>query len=432
MGRKKLNVEEKVESKVETPEDKINQLCEEIGIKGEDNRIESLQEIIKRFELGADKNHIINADDFFEETKSLYLSDSDIEHIYEYFRNNNYDIKMEDVNDANEINPDDLEEENTDDEDDELLADESTQESGFFDTDKTSSVARGVSDGQTDSVKAYLHSIGTYRLLNKEEEYTLAKAYKENHDEYAREQLINSNLRLVVNFAKKYLGKGLPLLDLIQEGNVGLMKAVDRFDYTRGFKFSTFASWWIKQGIARAIADQARTIRIPVHMVETINRISKASRRLVQELGREPTAEEISNELDDPILTADKIREIQTSSLDPVSIQGPVVKDENESTMEDFIPDPSSESPVEFTTRERLHENLNKVLDQLTPREQKVIRLRYGLDDNICHTLEEVGHIFGVTRERIRQIEAKAISKLKKPSKLNLLDEDYKSLANHR
>ena len=265
--------------------------------------------------------------------------------------------------------------------------------------------------------------IGNYELLKPEEEPILAKRILEG-DEEAKNKLINANLRLVVNIAKHYVGRGMLFLDLIQEGNLGLMKAVDKFDYTKGYKFSTYATWWIRQAITRAIADQARTIRIPVHMVETINKMTKVQRQLIQELGREPTAEEISEAMGGE-LDAKRIREIQRIAMEPVSLELPI-GEEDDSHLGDFIEDKESESPVEYTTKQLLKEQLYEILGDLSDREEQVIRMRYGLDDNCPKTLEEVGRFFGVTRERIRQIEAKAIKKLRHPTRSKKLG-DYKS-----
>ena len=262
-----------------------------------------------------------------------------------------------------------------------------------------------------DSVRMYLKEIGKIPLLNAEQERDLAQKMQDG-DREAKNTLVESNLRLVVSIAKKYMNRGLSLLDLIQEGNIGLIKAVDKFDYSKGFKFSTYATWWIRQAITRAIADQARTIRIPVHMVETINKLTRVQRQLIQDLGREPTIDELAEKMNMP---ADKIRDIQRISQDPVSIDKPVGEEED-SHLVDFIPSDEYVSPDDEVSRELLKEDLIKVLDLLTEREAKVIRLRFGLDDDKQRTLEEVGRSLGVTRERIRQIEAKSIRKLGRSS----------------
>ena len=262
-----------------------------------------------------------------------------------------------------------------------------------------------------DSVRMYLKEIGKIPLLNAEQEKDLAQKMQDG-DREAKNTLVESNLRLVVSIAKKYMNRGLSLLDLIQEGNIGLIKAVDKFDYSKGFKFSTYATWWIRQAITRAIADQARTIRIPVHMVETINKLTRVQRQLIQDLGREPTIDELAEKMNMPV---DKIRDIQRISQDPVSIDKPVGEEED-SHLVDFIPSDEYVSPDDEVSRELLKEDLIKVLDLLTEREAKVIRLRFGLDDDKQRTLEEVGRSLGVTRERIRQIEAKSIRKLGRSS----------------
>jgi len=264
-----------------------------------------------------------------------------------------------------------------------------------------------------DPVKMYLKEIGRVELLSHEEEIVLAKKILEG-DEGAKKKLAAANLRLVVSIAKRYVGRGMLFLDLIQEGNMGLIKAVEKFDYTKGFKFSTYATWWIRQAITRAIADQARTIRIPVHMVETINKLTRVQRQLIQELGREPSAEEIAEQMDG--MTPEKVREIQKISLEPVSLETPI-GEEDDSHLGDFIEDEGVMSPDDYAANELLKDELNEVLLELTDREEKVLRLRFGLDDGRTRTLEEVGKEFNVTRERIRQIEAKALRKLKHPSR---------------
>ena len=270
-----------------------------------------------------------------------------------------------------------------------------------------------------DPVKVYLKEIGRVPLLSPEEEIDLAIRIKEG-DEAAKKRLSEANLRLVVSIAKRYLGRGMQFLDLIQEGNLGLIKAVEKFDYTKGFKFSTYATWWIRQAITRAIADQARTIRIPVHMVETINRLVRAQRQLLQTLGREPSPEEVAKEMELPV---ERVREIMKISQDPVSLETPIGEEED-SHLGDFIQDDQVTVPADAATFTLLHEQLMEVLDTLTEREQKVLRLRFGLDDGRPRTLEEVGREFNVTRERIRQIEAKALRKLRHPSRSKKL-KDY-------
>ena len=270
-----------------------------------------------------------------------------------------------------------------------------------------------------DPVRMYLREIGKIPLLTFDEEYELAKLAMAG-DEEAKQRLSESNLRLVVSIAKKYVGRGMLFLDLIQEGNMGLIKAVEKFDYTKGYKFSTYATWWIRQAITRAIADQARTIRIPVHMVETINKLIRTSRHLLQQLGREPTPEEIAEEMEIPL---DKVMEIQKIAQDPVSLETPI-GEEDDSHLGDFIQDEDSPAPQDSAAYTLLREQLNEVMDTLTPREAKVLKLRFGLEDGRPRTLEEVGKEFMVTRERIRQIEAKALRKLRHPSRSKKL-RDY-------
>ena len=270
-----------------------------------------------------------------------------------------------------------------------------------------------------DPVRMYLKEIGKVPLLSSEEEIELAKKIEEG-SQYAKKKLAEANLRLVVSIAKRYVGRGMLFLDLIQEGNLGLIKAVEKFDYRKGYKFSTYATWWIRQAITRAIADQARTIRIPVHMVETINKLIRVQRQLLQELGRDPFPEEISKVMDLPV---EKVREIQKIAQEPVSLETPIGEEED-SHLGDFIPDDDAPAPAEAAAFTMLKEQLINVLDTLTPREEKVLRLRFGLDDGRARTLEEVGKEFNVTRERIRQIEAKALRKLRHPSRSKKL-KDY-------
>ena len=286
-------------------------------------------------------------------------------------------------------------------------------------TDAAETVAINDNAAMDDPVKVYLKEIGRVPLLTPEEEIELAIRIADN-DEKAKKRLAEANLRLVVSIAKRYVGRGMQFLDLIQEGNLGLIKAVEKFDYKKGYKFSTYATWWIRQAITRAIADQARTIRIPVHMVETINKLIRVSRQLLQELGREPTPEEIAAELDMPV---DRVREILKISQEPVSLETPIGEEED-SHLGDFIQDDNVPVPAEAAAQTLLKEQLDEVLSTLTEREQKVLRLRFGMSDGRARTLEEVGKEFDVTRERIRQIEAKALRKLRHPSRSRKL-RDY-------
>jgi len=293
--------------------------------------------------------------------------------------------------------------------------DEEVEEIGDEELDL--SVPEGISID--DPVRMYLKEIGKVPLLTADEEIELAKRMEQG-DNSAKRRLAEANLRLVVSIAKRYVGRGMLFLDLIQEGNLGLIKAVEKFDYRKGYKFSTYATWWIRQAITRAIADQARTIRIPVHMVETINKLIRVSRQLLQELGREPTPEEIAKEMNLPV---EKVREVMKISQEPVSLETPIGEEED-SHLGDFIPDDEAPAPAESAAFTLLKEQLMDVLDTLTPREEKVLRLRFGLDDGRARTLEEVGKEFNVTRERIRQIEAKALRKLRHPSRSKKL-KDY-------
>ena len=298
-----------------------------------------------------------------------------------------------------------------------IVAETSVEDDAIRDLNLDASVTDGA--GMDDPVRMYLKEIGKVPLLTAEQEQELAQRMLEG-DEDAKAQLIEANLRLVVSIAKRYLGRGMQFLDLIQEGNLGLIKAVDKFDHSKGFKFSTYATWWIRQAITRAIADQARTIRIPVHMVETINRLVREQRALIQELGREPTVEEIAERMS---LSVEKVREIQKISQEPVSLEKPIGEEED-SHLGDFIPDDDAMSPADQVAYTLLKEQLLDAMKGLTAREEKVLRLRFGLDDGRQRTLEEVGKEFNVTRERIRQIEAKALRKLRHPSRSKKL-KDY-------
>ena len=323
--------------------------------------------------------------------------------------------------DADEINKlyDDFESSNIEIVDD-FSADEDLDSAlDFTDSDDFESSLSSEGIAIDDPVKIYLKEIGRVPLLTAEEEIELATRMAQG-DKYARKRLSEANLRLVVSIAKRYVGRGMQFLDLIQEGNLGLIKAVEKFDYRKGYKFSTYATWWIRQAITRAIADQARTIRIPVHMVETINKLIRVSRQLLQELGREPTPEEIAEEMDMPV---DRVREILKISQEPVSLETPIGEEED-SHLGDFIQDDNVPVPADAAAFTLLKEQLVEVLSTLTDREQKVLRLRFGLDDGRARTLEEVGKEFNVTRERIRQIEAKALRKLRHPSRSRKL-KDY-------
>ena len=382
----------------------------------------TLEQIIKKFEEENKDTKFIDQDQFFDETSYLDLSDKDYEKIFDHFKELGYEVagsKDDDFDNADmpeDFNEEDLENEDDDfdDFDNEEQSAESNLDISNLDNIDSSEVK------VNDSVKQYLKEIGRVPLLKPKEETELAKRIAAG-DKKAKDQLINANLRLVVSIAKHYIGRGMQFLDLISEGNLGLIKAVEKFDYKKGFKFSTYATWWIRQAITRAIADQARTIRIPVHMVETINKITRVQRQLVQELGREPTAEEISKKMDGTI-SPDRIREITTLALEPVSLESPI-GEEDDSHLGDFVEDKESVSPTEYTRKSMNRDALFSVMNDLTDREERVLRLRYGLDDNRPRTLEEVGKEFGVTRERIRQIEAKAIRKLRHPTRTKKLDD---------
>ncbi|MEK7537198.1 MAG: RNA polymerase sigma factor RpoD [Patescibacteria group bacterium] len=288
--------------------------------------------------------------------------------------------------------------------------------------EKDKKLEKEIGELGSDSVQLYLREIGRYALLKREEEVELAKKILRG-DEAAKQKLIQSNLRLVVSIAKKYIGRSpnLTLLDLIQEGNIGLFRAVEKFDYKKGFKFSTYATWWIRQAITRALADQARTIRIPVHMVETINQYQQVVRRLVQDLGREPLPEEIAAEM---AIDVEKVRHIQKISQDTVSLEVPIGDEDDDSVLADFVPDEDSITPQMSASHRILKDHLTEIISELTSREQKILEMRFGLKDGVTHTLEEVGQVFGVTRERIRQIEAKALDKIRQHHKIEKL-KDY-------
>ena len=349
----------------------------------------------------------------FSETE---LDKDQVENLYETLGNLGIEViqKKEEKADVDiEFSSDDMDIDIDDSIDDDMSKEENTMEIEQIDL----TLPKGISID--DPVRMYLKEIGKIPLLKPHEEAELARRMHEG-DEIAKQRLVEANLRLVVSIAKRYVGRGMLFLDLIQEGNLGLIKAVEKFDYTKGFKFSTYATWWIRQAITRAIADQARTIRIPVHMVETINKLIRVSRQLLQELGRDPKPEEIAKEMD---MTEDKVREIMKIAQDPVSLETPIGEEED-SHLGDFIPDDDAPAPAEAAAYSLLKEQIEEVLGSLNEREQKVLKLRFGLEDGRARTLEEVGKEFDVTRERIRQIEAKALRKLRHPSRSKKL-RDY-------
>jgi RNA polymerase primary sigma factor len=368
------NMEQKTNGKVIKPKD---------DKKDKNAKMAAVKELIDK----GKKNGSLTYKEIMEAMDHIDLTPEQIEKIYEV-------LEMTGVEIIGDINDNDTEEEEID-----------------------LSVPEGIAID--DPVRMYLKEIGKVPLLSSEQEITYAREIEEGNQK-AKKKLAEANLRLVVSIAKRYVGRGMLFLDLIQEGNLGLIKAVEKFDYRKGYKFSTYATWWIRQAITRAIADQARTIRIPVHMVETINKLIRVQRQLLQELGRDPFPEEISKVMELPV---DKVREIQKIAQEPVSLETPIGEEED-SHLGDFIPDDEAPAPAEAAAFTMLKEQLINVLDTLTPREEKVLRLRFGLDDGRARTLEEVGKEFNVTRERIRQIEAKALRKLRHPSRSKKL-KDY-------
>lgn len=363
------------------------------------------EKLVELLELAKKKKNVLEYQEISDFFKDQPLEVEQMEKVYDFLEASGVDVLRISGNDDSLMLDDDAELDKLDDEEE-------------IELDKIDlSVPEGVSI--EDPVRMYLKEIGKVSLLTADEEIELAKRMEQG-DEDAKKRLAEANLRLVVSIAKRYVGRGMLFLDLIQEGNLGLIKAVEKFDYRKGYKFSTYATWWIRQAITRAIADQARTIRIPVHMVETINKLIRVSRQLLQELGREPTPEEIAAELDMPV---ERVREILKISQEPVSLETPIGEEED-SHLGDFIQDDNVPVPAEAAAQTLLKEQLDEVLDTLTEREQKVLRLRFGMDDGRARTLEEVGKEFDVTRERIRQIEAKALRKLRHPSRSRKL-RDY-------
>ena len=371
-------------------------VCAQIRKDGhmEENAQKFLEKMNELVALGKKKKSILDVQEINDFFADMELSAEQMEKVFEYLEGHNIDVLRITADTDDDVDIDNM------------IAEEEEVDMENIDL----SVPEGVSI--EDPVRMYLKEIGKVPLLSAEREIELAKRMEEG-DEDAKKELAEANLRLVVSIAKRYVGRGMLFLDLIQEGNLGLIKAVEKFDYHKGYKFSTYATWWIRQAITRAIADQARTIRIPVHMVETINKLIRVSRQLLQELGREPLPEEIAKELDMPV---ERVREILKISQEPVSLETPIGEEED-SHLGDFIPDEDAPVPAEAASHTLLKEQLSGVLKSLTPREEKVLRLRFGLEDGRPRTLEEVGKEFNVTRERIRQIEAKALRKLRHPSR---------------
>ncbi len=390
---------------------------------------EAKEFLLKSKEQNAD----VSQKQFLDAVSALNLDDDTLDDLYNWIDENMIEFIDGDELDEDDLNEDDLNDEDLGEED--SIAEEISQLEKTFANASHAKI--------NDPVKMYLKEIGQIPLLDPKEEPIIARQIQEGEQakediknpdlseeekkklakiiadgEEAKQTLISSNLRLVVSIAKKYVGRGMLFLDLIQEGNCGLIKAVEKFDYTKGFKFSTYATWWIRQSITRAIADQARTIRIPVHMVETINKLTRIQRQLVQDLGRDPMPEEIAEKMEN--ISAEKVREIQKIALDPVSLETPI-GEEDDSHLGDFIEDKDTLSPDDYTSNQLLKDEINAVLQGLTEREEKVLRLRFGLLDGRTRTLEEVGKEFNVTRERIRQIEAKALRKLKNPNRCKRL-----------
>ena len=420
-----IEIEEVVETKPKAAskkktKDKKEEKAEEkttidsFKTEGKSKSYKTLDELKEDFKAVYQNDGQIFQKDILNALEHLDLLDDDMEKLYGWFAQENIVISEdEDIEEMEEADIDLL-----DDDGDDISSEEDEYEDSIsIDVSELHSSNVQLND----PVKMYLKEIGKVPLLKAEDEIEIAKRIEQG-DVEAKNILIQSNLRLVVSIAKKYVGRGMLFLDLIQEGNMGLVKAVEKFDYTKGFKFSTYATWWIRQAITRAIADQARTIRIPVHMVETINKLTRVQRQLVQELGRDPSAEEISARMDG--ISPEKVREIQKIALEPVSLETPI-GEEDDSHLGDFIEDKDAMSPDEYANNQLLKDEINNVLKGLTDREEKVLRLRFGLYDGRTRTLEEVGKEFNVTRERIRQIEAKALRKLKHPNRSKRLKDFF-------
>ena len=395
----------------------------------------TLESVRKELEKSAKKSgNFLSYEEIVEAVGPLDLDEKELEDFVNYFKNKKIEVVVENDSgdDLDDIDISDIdlanfnEEEVIEDEDDIFLDEDllKTEEDALRDIDIGNDIIITGNVKINDPVKMYLREIGKVPLLTKEREIYLSNKIIAG-DESAKQELVQANLRLVVSIAKKYLGRGMLFLDLIQEGNLGLIKASEKFDPTKGFKFSTYATWWIRQAITRAIADQARTIRIPVHMVETINKMTRVQRQLVQKLGREPTPEEVAKEMGNG-MTGDRVREIQKLSLEPLSMEKPIGEEED-SHVGDFVEDKDTLSPDDYASNELLKDELYSIMKDLTDREERVLRLRYGLDDGRPCTLEEVGREFGVTRERIRQIEAKALRKLRHPTRARRLGDYHES-----
>lgn len=403
----------------------INEELDEITLEG----------VRKELEKNAKKSgNFLTYEEIVEAVGPLDLDEKELEDFVNYFKNKKIEVVVENdsSDDLDDIDISDIDLENFNEDDviedeDDIFLDEDllkTEEDALKDIDISNDIIITGNVKINDPVKMYLREIGKVPLLTKEREVYLSNRIIAG-DEAAKQELVQANLRLVVSIAKKYLGRGMLFLDLIQEGNLGLIKASEKFDPTKGFKFSTYATWWIRQAITRAIADQARTIRIPVHMVETINKMTRVQRQLVQKLGREPSPEEVAKEMGNG-MTGDRVREIQKLSLEPLSMEKPIGEEED-SHVGDFVEDKDTLSPDDYASNELLKDELYSIMKDLTDREERVLRLRYGLDDGRPCTLEEVGREFGVTRERIRQIEAKALRKLRHPTRAKRLGDYHES-----